>query len=114
MMATATSSHALQPTHTRTCVLSVFSSLGSVRLSLIRRWMHVILTGLDALHTHDPPIVHGRLRCRHLVFRRGDGSIKIGGYYWLAPEAAAGTIPPQVAWSVEDGEWLRTQHEDAT
>lgn len=83
---------------------SVYMGIGSVRLSLIRKWLQDILTGLMDLHqktdAHEP-IIHGRIRLQYLLYHRSTGQVRIGGYYWLTTVRADNHYP-QVQWAEDD------------
>ena len=83
---------------------SVYAAIGSVHLSLVRRWMKIIFEGLADLHsetaTHKP-MIHGRIRLPSLFYFRSTGQVRVGGYYWLT-EMHPDKPYPQVQWAKED------------
>lgn len=83
---------------------SVYAAIGSVHLSLVRRWMKTIFEGLADLHsetaTHKP-MIHGRIRLPSLFYFRSTGQVRVGGYYWLT-EMHPDKPYPQVQWAKED------------
>ena len=49
-----------------------------MQLKAVRKWARQILLGLDYLHSKEPPIVHGDLRCDKIYINGHSGEIKIG------------------------------------
>lgn len=73
-------------------------------MSLVRKWMQDIFTGLSELHRETPthkPIIHGRIRLPSLFYFRSTGQVRVGGYYWLT-ESHPDAPYPQVQWAKED------------
>ncbi|CAM6087170.1 unnamed protein product [Calypogeia fissa] len=51
-----------------------------VRIQAIKKWARQILSGLNYLHTHDPPIVHRDLKCDNIFINGSQGEVKIGDF----------------------------------
>lgn len=49
-----------------------------LELKAVKKWARQILSGLDYLHTKEPPVVHGDLRCDKIYINGHSGEIKIG------------------------------------
>ena len=67
-----------------------------LELKAVKKWARQILSGLDYLHTKEPPVVHGDLRCDKIYINGHSGEIKIGdlGLATLLPRRfPAGTLP---------------------
>ncbi|KAF3645053.1 putative serine/threonine-protein kinase WNK7 [Capsicum annuum] len=50
----------------------------SVDMKAIKNWAMQILQGLEYLHSQDPPIIHGDLKCDNIFVNGNHGEIKIG------------------------------------
>ncbi|KAK1425277.1 hypothetical protein QVD17_20627 [Tagetes erecta] len=50
----------------------------SVDMKAIKNWARQILTGLDYLHSQNPPVIHRDLKCDNLFINGNHGEIKIG------------------------------------
>ncbi|TPX59601.1 hypothetical protein PhCBS80983_g02368 [Powellomyces hirtus] len=51
---------------------------GPVKPKVLRNWCRQILTGLDYLHTREPPIIHRDLKCDNIFINGNNGQAKIG------------------------------------
>mmetsp|Transcript_610 Transcript_610/g.1821 ORF Transcript_610/g.1821 Transcript_610/m.1821 type:complete len:1020 (-) Transcript_610:1814-4873(-) len=49
-----------------------------VKLRVVRSWCSQILSGLDYLHTLDPPIIHRDIKCDNIFIDGTMGRVKIG------------------------------------
>ncbi|KAL5708215.1 non-specific serine/threonine protein kinase [Ranunculus cassubicifolius] len=49
-----------------------------VDIKAVKNWGRQILAGLDYLHSHDPPIIHGDLKCDNIFINGNHGEVKIG------------------------------------
>ena len=49
-----------------------------VNAKAVKNWARQILRGLHYLHTHEPPIIHGDLRCDNIFVNGNNGEVKIG------------------------------------
>ena len=49
-----------------------------VTVSLIKTWSKQILSGLNYLHSHDPPIIHRDIKCTNIFWNSQQECIKIG------------------------------------
>lgn len=47
-------------------------------MKAIKNWARQILTGLDFLHSQNPPVIHRDLKCDNLFINGNHGEIKIG------------------------------------
>lgn len=47
-------------------------------LDALRKFSKQILEGIDYLHSQDPPVVHGDLRCDKIYVNGNEGTVKIG------------------------------------
>jgi len=83
-------------------------------LKAVKRMARQILRGLEYLHSMQPPVTHGDLRCDKIYVNGHSGEIKIGDlglatllpYRWheeLAPPAAANTTGTSTAAAAADG-----------
>ena len=66
-----------------------------MQLKAVKKWARQILLGLDYLHSMNPPIVHGDLRCDKIYINGHSGEIKIGdlGLATLLPRRFAPGLP---------------------
>jgi WNK lysine deficient protein kinase len=48
--------------------------------AVLNRWCRQILTALDYLHSHDPPIIHRDLKCDNIFINGSTGEIRIGDF----------------------------------
>ncbi|KAJ3006843.1 Serine/threonine-protein kinase wnk3 [Thoreauomyces humboldtii] len=51
---------------------------GAVKPKVLRNWCRQILSGLDYLHTRQPPIIHRDLKCDNIFINGNNGQAKIG------------------------------------
>ncbi|KAK9271658.1 hypothetical protein L1049_002021 [Liquidambar formosana] len=49
-----------------------------VDLKAVKGWARQILTGLNYLHCHNPPIIHRDLKCDNIFINGNQGEVKIG------------------------------------
>ncbi|WRX07686.1 Protein kinase domain - like 4 [Theobroma cacao] len=49
-----------------------------VDMKAVKSWARQILTGLNYLHSHDPPIIHRDLKCDNIFINGNQGEVKIG------------------------------------
>ena len=49
-----------------------------LELKAVKKWARQLLSGLEYLHSKEPPIVHGDLRCDKVYINGHSGEIKIG------------------------------------
>ncbi|XWS33188.1 hypothetical protein CRYUN_Cryun22dG0057900 [Craigia yunnanensis] len=47
-------------------------------MKAVKSWARQILTGLNYLHSHDPPIIHRDLKCDNIFINGNQGEVKIG------------------------------------
>jgi len=71
-----------------TCVYStlkefITEKVITMRWRIVKKWCKQILLGLADLHSHSPPIVHGKISCSHIYIDSGLGTTNIGDL-WLA------------------------------
>ena len=52
----------------------------SIKLKVIKKWCRQILTALDYLHSHVPPIIHRDLKCDNIFINGGTGEIRLGDF----------------------------------
>ena len=80
-----------------------------LELKAVKKWARQILSGLDYLHTKEPPVVHGDLRCDKIYINGHSGEIKIGdlGLATLLPRRfPAGALPSlQAVQAVQVMHW---------
>jgi serine/threonine protein kinase len=50
----------------------------SVKLKVLKGWCTQILSGLDYLHTREPPIIHRDIKCDNILINGTSGVVKIG------------------------------------
>jgi serine/threonine protein kinase len=50
----------------------------SIKLKVIKKWCRQILTALNYLHSHLPPIIHRDLKCDNIFINGGTGEIRYG------------------------------------
>lgn len=50
----------------------------SVKLKVIKNWCAQILSGLNYLHTREPPIIHRDIKCDNILINGTSGIVKIG------------------------------------
>lgn len=51
-----------------------------VDMKAMRRWAKQILTGLEYLHSQNPPIIHRDLKCDNIFINGNHGKVKIGDF----------------------------------
>ncbi|KAG8088976.1 hypothetical protein GUJ93_ZPchr0011g27191 [Zizania palustris] len=51
-----------------------------VDMKAMRRWAKQILTGLEYLHSQNPPIIHRDLKCDNIFINGNRGKVKIGDF----------------------------------
>ncbi|XP_027907349.1 probable serine/threonine-protein kinase WNK5 [Vigna unguiculata] len=49
-----------------------------VDIRAVKNWARQILTGLEYLHSHDPPVIHRDLKCDNIFINGHLGQVKIG------------------------------------
>ncbi|KAG8088975.1 hypothetical protein GUJ93_ZPchr0011g27191 [Zizania palustris] len=49
-------------------------------MKAMRRWAKQILTGLEYLHSQNPPIIHRDLKCDNIFINGNRGKVKIGDF----------------------------------
>jgi WNK lysine deficient protein kinase len=49
-------------------------------IDYFRRWCRQILSALDYLHSHNPPIIHRDLKCDNIFINGNTGEIRIGDF----------------------------------
>ncbi|KAE9610243.1 putative protein kinase WNK-NRBP family [Lupinus albus] len=49
-----------------------------VDMKVVKGWARQILTGLNYLHNHNPPIIHRDLKCDNIFINGHQGEVKIG------------------------------------
>jgi len=49
-----------------------------VDIRAIKNWARQILSGLEYLHSHDPPVIHRDLKCDNIFVNGHMGKVKIG------------------------------------
>ncbi|PIA41853.1 hypothetical protein AQUCO_02200349v1 [Aquilegia coerulea] len=49
-----------------------------VDIKAVKGWARQILTGLNYLHSHNPPIIHRDLKCDNIFINGNHGEVKIG------------------------------------
>lgn len=49
-----------------------------VNMKAVKGWARQILTGLDYLHSHNPPVIHRDLKCDNIFINGNQGEVKIG------------------------------------
>jgi WNK lysine deficient protein kinase len=49
-----------------------------VDMRAIKNWARQILSGLEYLHSHDPPVIHRDLKCDNIFVNGHMGKLKIG------------------------------------
>ncbi|KAK6922851.1 Protein kinase domain, partial [Dillenia turbinata] len=49
-----------------------------VDIKAVKNWARQILTGLNYLHSHNPPIIHRDLKCDNIFINGNQGEVKIG------------------------------------
>lgn len=49
-----------------------------VNLRAVKNWARQILSGLEYLHCHDPPVIHRDLKCDNIFVNGHLGQVKIG------------------------------------
>lgn len=66
----------------------------SVKLKIMKKWSKQIISGLNYLHTQEPPIIHRDLKCDNIFINGNQGDVKLGdfGLSTLAHEPAASII----------------------
>lgn len=47
-------------------------------MKAVKGWARQILTGLDYLHSHNPPVIHRDLKCDNIFINGNQGEVKIG------------------------------------
>ncbi|XP_022751996.1 probable serine/threonine-protein kinase WNK6 isoform X2 [Durio zibethinus] len=47
-------------------------------MKAVKNWARQILTGLNYLHSHDPPVIHRDLKCDNIFINGNQGEVKIG------------------------------------
>uniref|UniRef100_A0A0D9XPC0 non-specific serine/threonine protein kinase n=1 Tax=Leersia perrieri TaxID=77586 RepID=A0A0D9XPC0_9ORYZ len=52
----------------------------NVDMKAMRRWAKQILTGLEYLHSQEPPIIHRDLKCDNIFINGNHGKVKIGDF----------------------------------
>eukprot|EP01026_Neomeris_dumetosa_P040193 TRINITY_DN33188_c0_g1_i6.p1 TRINITY_DN33188_c0_g1~~TRINITY_DN33188_c0_g1_i6.p1 ORF type:complete len:328 (-),score=35.40 TRINITY_DN33188_c0_g1_i6:43-1026(-) len=75
-----------------------------VEMNVIRKYARQLLKGLNYLHSKEPPIVHGDLRCDKIYVNGYSGELKIGdlGLATLLPKRFAdGQYPRDVSHAVD-------------
>lgn len=50
----------------------------SVKLKVVKNWCNQILSGLNYLHTREPPIIHRDIKCDNILINGTSGVVKIG------------------------------------
>jgi WNK lysine deficient protein kinase len=49
-----------------------------VDIRALKKWSRQILSGLQYLHSHDPPVIHRDLKCDNIFVNGNQGEVKIG------------------------------------
>lgn len=49
-----------------------------IEMKAVKGWARQILTGLNYLHSHNPPIIHRDLKCDNIFINGNQGEVKIG------------------------------------
>uniref|UniRef100_A0A0N5CCB8 Protein kinase domain-containing protein n=1 Tax=Strongyloides papillosus TaxID=174720 RepID=A0A0N5CCB8_STREA len=49
-------------------------------MKIIKHWSRQILSGLNFLHTKNPPIIHRNLKCDNIFILAATGNVKIGNF----------------------------------
>ncbi|KFK26557.1 hypothetical protein AALP_AA8G264100 [Arabis alpina] len=49
-----------------------------VNIRAVKHWCRQILSGLNYLHSHDPPVIHRDLKCDNIFINGNQGEVKIG------------------------------------
>lgn len=72
--------------------------------SVISKWCKQILSGLDYMHTHNPPVIHRDLKCDNIFIDASEGIVKIGdfGLSKALPNGAADSCLGTPAYTAPD------------
>jgi WNK lysine deficient protein kinase len=57
---------------------SFINKVQVIRWKIAKRWAAQILTGLEYLHSQDPPIIHRDLKCENIFINGTSGDLRIG------------------------------------
>lgn len=86
-----------------------------IELKAIKKWARQVLLGLNYLHSKNPPIVHGDLRCDKIYINGHSGEIAIGdlGLKTLLPTRFPPSVlptPPESSDTATDDNGLPNQY----
>lgn len=54
------------------------SKVKKVKLRSVKKWAKQILSGLEYLHSRNPPVIHRDLKCDNIFMNANRGEVKIG------------------------------------
>lgn len=63
-----------------------------VKLKIIKKWSRQILSALNYLHSHDPPIIHRDVKCENILYNAAEGTVKMGDLGLSTSVSEAGSV----------------------
>uniref|UniRef100_A0A7S1XZR3 non-specific serine/threonine protein kinase n=1 Tax=Phaeomonas parva TaxID=124430 RepID=A0A7S1XZR3_9STRA len=65
---------------------------GGVRYNAVKRWCRQILSAIQSLHQHDPPIIHRDLKLDNFMYDGATGSVRLGDFGLSTPLSSQNTL----------------------
>ena len=81
--------------------LKMFIQTRPLRVRIMKRWCRQILSALNYLHNHTPPIIHRDMKCDNIFINGSMGDIRIGDLglaCWQRDDTAMSVLARPSIW----------------